>query len=207
MRCPPRLRVLLLSCAMSSGCLGLGKDYPEKKLFLLETVRTADAAAASRRPVLRVRPFRISPSYSGTEFLYRTGESSVETDYYNEFLIPPARLITENAMAWLEASRAFQSVLDYSSPMLARYVLDGNVRSIYGDYREEGRAQAVIEFQAFVTQEAAWEEGMLLQRDYSRRISVPDDSPEALVAGWNQCLSAIFTDMERDLIGTMTSRQ
>ncbi len=102
-------------------------------------------------------------------------------------------------MLWLRASRLFESVVDYSSPIQAKYVLEGNVRSIYGDYREQGQAQAVIELQVFLTPEAASEAGVMLQRDYSQRVNIPDNSSAALVAGWNQCLSDILTELERDL--------
>ncbi len=203
------LILLLASCPLFTGCLGLDKEYPEKQYFLLETVRptetsafeasASEASASETRPILRVRSFRISPSYSGTEFLYRTGDSAVESDYYNEFLIPPSRLVTENAVIWLQASGLFESVIDSSSPLQAKYVLEGNVRSIYGDYREQDQSRAVLDVQVFVTPEAASEDGLFLQRSYSKSVDISENSSEALVAGWSQGLAEILTELEADL--------
>ena len=193
------LILLLASCPAFTSCLGLDKEYPEKQFFLLETVRPAEASYSGTRPILRIRSFRISPSYSGTEFLYRTGASAVEPDYYNEFLIPPSRLVTENAVIWLQASGLFESVIDSSSPLQAKYVLEGNVRSMYGDYRQADQARAVLDLQVFLTPEAASEDGVLLQRSYTKSLNISENSSEALVAGWNQCLTEILTELEADL--------
>ena len=202
------LLLLAISPAFTS-CLGLDKEYPERHFFILETVRPtkasdseapfSEASFSESRPILRVRPFRISPSYSGTEFLYRTSESAIESDYYNEFLIPPARLVTESAVAWLQASGLFDAVLGSSSTLQASYVLEGNVRSMYGDYRQPDRAQAVLELQVFLAPEAASEERIVLQRSYSKRVDVSGSTSEALMAGWNQCLTEVLTDLEEDL--------
>lgn len=193
------LILLLVSCPWLCGCLGLDKDYPEKKFFILETERFTESDPGEEQPILRVRSFRISPSYSGSEFLYRTGVSAVEADFYNEFLTPPSRLTTENVEGWMRASGLFKAVVDSSSPIEAKYVLEGNVRSIYGDYRQPESAAAVLEIQIFMTNEAAAEENLLFQKNYSKRIPIPDNSSEALVAGWNQCLQEMLIELESDL--------
>ena len=101
-------------------------------------------------------------------------------------------------MAWLQASGLFESVVDSSSPLQAEYVLEGNVRSMYGDYR--GTApQAVLELQVFLMPEAASEERVVLQRSYSKRTDISENSAEALVAGWNQCLTELLTELEENL--------
>ena len=92
----------------------LGVDITIERLL---PVAAAAAAETTLDAVLAIRPLRVSPSYAGSEFVYRTGDVSLESDFYNEFFIPPGRLVSEEVRRWFEASGLFEMVVDSASPI------------------------------------------------------------------------------------------
>lgn len=192
------LLVLLLGC-LSEGCLGLAKDFPEKQYYLLEAIRTGKKALKQADGILRVRQFRMSPVLSGTELHYRTSNETVEADFYNEFNVPPARLVTENVQIWLRDSGLFRAVIDSASPMEAKYVLEGSLTEISGDYRKSGEPKAVIRVQVFLTSSKSAEQKLLFQRDYAKRVTIDEAAPKALIRGMNSGLAEILQQLEFDL--------
>ena len=190
---------LVLVSGALAGCLSLEKRYPEKRYFALSASRPGPAPAAPFDGVLAVRPLRISPAYAGSEFVYRTGDVTLESDFYNEFFIPPSRLVTEEVRRWFEESGLFRTVVDSAGPIESTHVLEGAVQAIYGEYRPAGLPRAAIEVQFFLLAATGEEVKVLLQKSFSRKVDVPDDTPEALVRGWNRALGEILAELEGEV--------
>lgn len=194
---------LVLACAVLAGCLSLEKSYPEKRYFALSTSRPGPPLTKALDHVLAVRPLRISPGYAGSEFVYQTGDVTLESDFYNEFFVPPSRLITEEVRRWFQASGLFKTVVDSASSVESTRVLEGAVQAIYGEYRPSASARAVLELQFFLLENR--DEGMsvLFQKSFSRKIDVPDDTAAALVRGWNKALAEVLSELEETLRGEL----
>ena len=92
--------------------------------------------------MLRVRALRVSPPYDSLLFVYRTGPSQFDTDYYNNFIAPPASLLTGDLIDWLSRS-APMIVSDTSSDLQPNAVLEGNITRLYID-SSSSPAKAVI---------------------------------------------------------------
>ena len=107
---------LVVVCAALAGCLSLEKSYPEKRYFALSTSRPGPPLTRTLDHVLAVRPLRISPGYAGSEFVYQTGDVTLESDFYNEFFAPPGTVIRKSIARWLSESTLFGNVLDPSTP-------------------------------------------------------------------------------------------
>ena len=194
---------LVLLSGVLAGCFSFEKSYPEMRYFALSTSRANPAVTAALDGVLALRPLRISPSYARTEFVYRTGDVTLESDFYNEFFIPPSRLITDEVRRWFEASGLFRTIVDSASPIEPNYLLEGAVQAIYGEYRPSAPPRAALELQFFLL--ANKEEGVevLLQKSFSKKVDVPDDTASALVRGWNRALEEILTELEGALRDTL----
>ena len=190
---------LALVAASLSGCLSLEKSYPQKRFYVLAASRPGAPSPFRIDATLRVRSFRISPSYSGSEFVYRTGDVTSESDFYNEFFNPPSRLVTEQVHRWFAASGLFKAVVDSSSPIEAGYVLEGAIGAIYGEHIHSESPRAVLELQFFLLKETEAEVGIVLQGNFSKNVDLADDSPETLARGWNQALQEILTAFEEKL--------
>jgi uncharacterized lipoprotein YmbA len=86
------LLALLTLCA---ACVGIEKSYPDKRYFVLEVSANPSPANPTANETLEVSNIRVSPRYADKSFVYRTSEAGYESDFYNQFLVAPASLITE----------------------------------------------------------------------------------------------------------------
>jgi len=188
--------VLLLICA---ACAGIERGYPDRRYFVLDVPAKANPANPAGSEILRVSNIRVSPRYADRSFVYRTSESGFESDFYHQFLVPPAALMTEEIRKSLMASEMFEYVIDTSSPMQASLALDGSVNALYGDFRNLDQPRAVLEMEFCVTSEIATKPGIMMQKRYQKSIPISGRSPEALVKGWNEALAEILTALMADL--------
>jgi cholesterol transport system auxiliary component len=166
---------------------------------VLEVPAQASPSNPTANETLQVSNIRVSPRYADRSFVYRTSEAGYESDFYNQFLIAPASLITEEVWKGLAGSQVFKYVISASSPLQPSYVLEGAVNALYGDFRNSDSPRAVLEMEFFLTSEIPQKPGILLQKRYAKSIPLSGRSPEALVKGWNQGLEEILTSLVADL--------
>lgn len=185
-----------------SGCVSLEKGYPEKRYYVLDVSHPGETSSAANRSVLGVRKLLVSPRYEGKGLVYRRGDLSYESDFYNEFLISPSSLLTEEIRQWLAASGLFQHVVDPASHVQAGQILEGRVIALYGDYRDSGSPSAVLEIQFFLIDDVSARSEIIFRHQYRKEVAVGGNSTEALVKGWNQALQQILTSLETDLRAT-----
>ncbi|HXV82577.1 MAG TPA: hypothetical protein VEG60_22155 [Candidatus Binatia bacterium] len=185
--------------ALCSGCVSLEKAYPDKRYFVLEASPKVDPANPTANETLQVSNIRVSPRYADRSFIYRISAAGYESDFYNQFLVSPASLITEEVRKGLIGSQLFKYVISPSSPLQPSYVLDGTVNALYGDFRESDSPRAVLEMEFFLTSDIPAKPGILVQKRYGKSIPLSARSPEALVKAWNQALEMILTDLVADL--------
>ncbi|MDR4506653.1 MAG: hypothetical protein MRJ65_00205 [Candidatus Brocadiaceae bacterium] len=183
-----------------TGCLSLEKKYPGKQYFLFDIPGQEKKPAPSMEStILHVQGFRIAPQYEGKGFVYRLEDLSYETDFYNEFFIPPGLLITEEIRQRLASSGLFQYVVDTSGYGVPTYTLEGVITALYGDYRQGGSAKAIMEIQFFFINTASKDSEIAFQKRYHKEISLPERAPGALVQGWNMALQLVLTEFETDI--------
>jgi ABC-type uncharacterized transport system auxiliary subunit len=183
---------------LSPGCVTLERSYPEKHFFVLE-IGAVKPVDAPRQGVLQISSVRISPRYEGKNFIYRLSDTSYESDFYNEFLIAPATLVTEELVKGLTRAAVFEHVIDSSSQLSPTYALEAAVNALYGDFRNGSAPKAVVEMEFFVTKETAGKSEILMQKRYSKAAGLGGRSADALVKGWDQALDEILADLVVDL--------
>ena len=105
-RCTILCSGILLGLSFLAGCVNFKRSFPEKRRFSLDVAREGTARHAGSKAVLRVCRFDVSPRYEARALAYRTNELSYESDYYNEFVISPGLLITEEVRQWLAGAVA-----------------------------------------------------------------------------------------------------
>jgi cholesterol transport system auxiliary component len=182
-----------------AGCLQLNKSYPEKQFYALEVSRPGGASATAPGAILRVRRFAAAPQFEGRGLVYRTGEWRYESDFYHEWFIAPSALVTHQVERWLAASGLFRHVLDPGSALEETQALEGTIEELYGDYRDATAPKAVLALRVRLSREAAGVSRIVLDQDYRQAVTVPDESPDALVRAWNEELQAILAGLEADL--------
>jgi ABC-type uncharacterized transport system auxiliary subunit len=187
---------------LAAGCLGVERSYPDKRYFVVaaaDKIGSANPSANNPNGVLLVASLRVSPRYEGKSFVYRRSESSFESDFYNQFLVSPGAIFTEEVRKGLAAAGVFQAVIGGASQLEPTYVLEGSVNALYGDFRDTGSPKAVLEMEFFLTRDAAAKADIVTHRRYSRSAPVNSGSAEALARGWSQALDEILAALVADL--------
>jgi len=206
----PVLLLCLSLCGVAAsllgGCVSLHKAYPAKRYYMLEAVREPAPSPAQNPATLRIGRVRASAQLPGRNFIYRTGDTVYETDFYNAFLAPPDQLIAEAAQRWLHLSGAFRHVVGLSSQIDADYLLEGSVLSLYGDYRVKDAARAVLALRITVLDGTGPAGSIVLDKVYRASYPAGQGTPDALAAAWNMALSQVLTDLETDLAKLAAAR-
>ena len=190
---------VLALVAACSGCVSLERGYPDKRYFVIEAAENPRPSNPSADETLQVSEMRVSPRYAGRSFVYRTSETAYESDFYNQFLVSPASLVTEEVRKVLIESQLFKYVISSSNSLQPSYVLEGTVNVLYGDFRNANSPKAVLEMEFFLTSEIPAKAGVLMQKRYAKVVPVQGHSPETLVKGWNEALESIVASLVADL--------
>ena len=185
--------------ALLAGCSALNRPYPAKRCFALELTQRPERVGQPANATVRVRQFRVSPPYHQPQFVYRLGEAEFKRDYYDEFIAPPAELVTDQAMAWLCDSGAFRTTCAGNSAADHDLVLEAVVTSLYGDYTKSAAPEAVLAVHFFLLAEDGTRTNVVFDRAYSEHVALSGDDPEMLVRGWSLDLQRILTSLEVDL--------
>ncbi len=207
-RTAPRCALWLMTIAVAAATPGcLNKSYPEKQRYVLRAERPnlpdvsaasgATGAASSARGVLRVGRIRVSPLFDHKRFVYRTGDSSFEDDFYNEFFARPSELVRRATRDWMGGSPLFASVIE-SAPPSSDWMLEGKVEKLYADLRDLGSPLAVLEIE-YTLQQQSPKPRLALQKTYSTVTVASGRSGAAIVSAWDTGLAEILAELEADL--------
>lgn len=193
---------LALLMIVISGCSGLSKSYPERSYFMFEVPPVAQKAAPVKGAIAEVSRFNVSPGSEGKEFIYRTGDVSFESDFYNQFFRPPGAMLTEITIRWLESTGLFQDVLSTVTQAGANYFIEANVVQLYGDYRSSPKAVMQIQFLLLkYTTDSSYDDNtkIVFGKNYSSEIPIASQTPGDLMMGWNTALGEILNAFLADL--------
>ncbi len=209
------LILLAISTALlASGCVSLKRPYPEKRYYAIgawtpESASNTNAAApasspavsesAQQRGALCVRDFRVAPGLRGKELVYRTGEYTFASDYYNEFFTSPGPMLAEFTRRRLAQSGLFAEVADPSSATAAAWTLEGNIAQMHGDFRDRSAPKAVLEIQVFLLDSARPGSLVIFQQTFYYAKPIERAAPEALVRGWDEALGEFAPALESAL--------
>jgi cholesterol transport system auxiliary component len=180
------------------GCVSIEKSYPDKRYFVLDIVLDASPQNPAETGTLQIASARVSPRYADKNFVYRRSDTRFESDFYNEFLISPGVLVAEELRQGLSQSGLFKFVVGSVDALAPTHTLETVVNSLYGDFRDVGAPQAVMEVEFFLSQEGS-PSGIVFHKRYHSAIPLEGRNPEALVQGWNRALEAISGSLVSDL--------
>lgn len=180
----------LLAAPWVAGCR-LQRPALNQRTFLVTAL--ADLPAEHGRDggmgILSVRPFRVSPAFDSRAFVVRVGEAEYTTDPFHAFLVSPGPMLGEAFADGLRRAGVFAGVTSGGGAGAASptHALDVEVTEFYGDYRDRGQPAAVLAIRARLVHPVAGVRSVIRwERDFSRRVAIPEASPEALVAGWSR---------------------
>jgi cholesterol transport system auxiliary component len=181
---------------MLTGC---GRMSYSKRTYILDAARQPEPGQAESLATLDVRRFTIDSAFADKGFVYRRGEHEYESDFYNQFLISPAVMISEKTRHWLCRSGVCERVLVPGSRIESTHTLEANITDLYADVRDKSSLRAVMGLRAFLITNNNADESVILGKRYRASCPLQSDTPEALVEAFDKCLAEILTSLEKDL--------
>jgi cholesterol transport system auxiliary component len=206
-------RIILFALFISgglvpAGCMSLEKKYPNRRQYLMDVERSDSRKLPDNDLHLKVRRFSASPVCARKEFVYRVDAVRYETDYYNEFFIAPGDMLSMLAADWLQQAGLFQSVFHAYSRVESTHVLEGRVEGLYGDFTDAAHPCAVFVLNIYLIREEPDGSSRLLHnQEYTRKIPVAGNTPEALVDGWNTAFRDVMNELETDMQTVMNKQE
>ena len=183
--------IYIIFSILTLNCSGiLKKEYPEKKYFILEPDYKKNTIILKNFRNIKLNKIKISPFFEGKNFVYRQGEFSYESDYYNEFLIFPSSNLSECIHKWIEMISG-SSGNDY---LLLNILVD----SLYIDMRNLKEPKAIWDI-TFMLQKNN-EEVNIFKKKYSYEKIITQNTPESIINSWNYGLTEILFRLSSDLL-------
>lgn len=196
----PARRALLVALAGSAAaCNPLSRPFPDKQIFALEVPRPPPPRPAPRPRILLMRDVVSAPATEARGLVSRLPGSRQQTDFWNEFALPPARLVDDQLRRWLEASGAVRAVLDAGSQAPAGLVLEATLLDLFADLTDPRAPAAQVSLAILLLGTVRTPERVLSQATLSERSPLAATDPQTIVAGMNRALAAVFGRVEATL--------
>lgn len=180
--------------ALAAGCLQ--RPYPQKGYFSLGVAMPAAPAAAKKYTVV-AGAATAAPGFEERLLVYRVGPNQYESDFYNELVAAPARLVADLAAQYLTAANSKARVATTQGARLADFGLETYVAALYGDFSADPpRAVARVRFTLSDLRGASAR--VALDKTYEAMRPLGARTPAALAAGASECLGEILRGLNAD---------
>jgi len=195
----------VLAILSLSGCLS--RSAVVKNTFLLETLRNGTKRESGSQEILSVQPFSIAPAFQRSNIVSRIGENEYEADYYNEYFVLPAVMVTNQTRQWLTESSLFKQVLSPGSTVLPTYILDGHVAVIVLDESDAEHPQAILSISFYLVKKQKRDETITFHKTYTVTRSMQNSSVRAYAAAQTLALTEILQSAEKDLAEVLNKEE
>jgi cholesterol transport system auxiliary component len=194
---------LALLCA---GCAGsLTGPAPEIHHYALRPAPPAPAGV-SATGVLKVRRLAIAPESSGREMVYRTGETLYAFDYYNQYLVNPADMLTQATRRAMRSAALFTAVAGDGSTLRPDYVLEGTVSALHGDFQDTDAPAAVVQMQFFLLRDTVGDYDIMFDQTYTQRVPLRRHKAADLASALERGVQDILHQLAADLAATLSAQ-
>jgi len=187
---------LALSALVVSGC---GEGSYAREYYILDVVRQAGRAEAPAEATVEVHRFNINSAFASRSLVYRLGRFRYEPDYYRQFMIAPATMITEETRRWLADSGLFKQVLPPGSAVSPTYTVQGLITALYGDFTDKAAPTAVMRIRFFFTQHKSGSDTVVFSQSYRAATPLSEQTGQDLVDALSKDLIEVLTRLEADL--------
>jgi cholesterol transport system auxiliary component len=195
---PSRRAALLALAAGLCGCANpFSRPFPDKTIFVLQVPRPGPRQPAPRPRVLLMRDVTAASNAEARGLVTRLPDGRQQTDFWNEFALPPARLVDDQLRRWLEESGAVSAVLGPGSLVQSAAALEVTLLALYADLADRARPAVVVSLSFLLLNTQRTPPGLITQAMLSERVPIQATDPAAIVAGMNAALATMFAEIER----------
>jgi len=195
---------MMIICILTSGLFfagcGIKNDYTKKQMYRLSADGTTPADQSNRAEgvPLFVKRLDISPEFGSAGFVYRMDQNRFTQDYYNNYMTPPARMISDVMLEALVNSPQFAPAPKNQLPDDI-FQLWGKITALYCDRRNASGVSAVVSMA--LNLDRLHKKGFtpVLAKTYSAQIPLGSDtSPESYIQALNRGLAGIVKEVLSD---------
>lgn len=193
--------VLAASVAAITGACSSIVSRPAvvKATYLLDPPLPQPSATQARAAVLRIGTINVAAPFRGKNFVLRRSDLAYESDFYDEFFVPPSIMLADALAKGLTSAKVFERVVPAGAAgNEGDYLLDGFVSEFYGDARG-ARPAAVLRITFYLTSMANLGSAPAWTHEYAQSVELGASTPQALAEGLNRALGAVLRDLARDL--------
>ena len=189
---------VLMTIAIISGCgprAAIVKDF-----YLVQARRTAASAEQSSDMTLKIVPFVIGTGFQTKGFVYYTGDQKYDSDFYNEYFVPPAQMVAEQTERWLGASGLFTQVLPNTSLVDSTHLMEGDIRQMYYDVQDDDNMYAVLDVTFYLlSREGRRASSIEFTQNYRVTEALDVNNQKQGANAMSRCLTKVLEKLEQDL--------
>ena len=116
--------VAMVAVAATIAACSMSRPALLKRTFLLEPA-APPMASVQKLATVKVGLVNVAAPYRGKAFVYRSDELKFEADFYSEFFVAPAAMLSESTARALAAANVFRRTIPPGAADAGDYVLDG----------------------------------------------------------------------------------
>lgn len=193
------LGMVVVAGILLSGCSGIIRDFPETHLFVIESPDiNASAEGFETGQGLLIRQFDISAEFESSFFVYKVADNRFINDYYNKFMVSPARMISDAVRDALDGSVYFRQV-PASEPDRIMYRLSGKITHLYADIQDPSHPRGVMALRLLLEKKTDAGFMPVINQVYSAVEPASENRSDTLARAWNLCLEKIITKFLADV--------
>ncbi len=196
---------IFLALYLMTGCSGLRNDFKDKNFYRVQGSQAAETPETGKG--LLVKRFSISPEFDTNSFVYRLSPTRFGTDYYNNFIVSPARMITDVIQEDLWASPLFSQTPIHTMADV-HFQLNGKVIDFYGDIQDKKKLRAIVTIRLILEQNTGDNFTQVINKTYGAQILLDAPDPGLLADGLGRgivlVLDAFYEDIDKAGLATST---
>ncbi len=192
-------RFFLTISALTAGCSVLpAREYQQRRDWPLVPRRPSVAPTRRGGRVLLVRTVSAAPGLEarGVQWLLKDG--SLNTDYYEQWSVPPGDAVEEGLRRWLSDSGLFSAVVAPGSRVTPDFVLEAELTALVAD-PGAGTARAALAL--VLLEPKGVQTRVRLQRTETAESRLTGSDIVSIVAALREAAVAVLGQTERTLAG------
>lgn len=193
-----KLAAVLLIVTALSACSLPNRPALETSSWMVAPERTGTPYKPRSDLWLKMGSASTTPPFDGKSLVYRLGDQRYEKDFYNTYSALPNEMVSNATRQWLNNAQIFAMTVGQGNSFFPYYILQTSIEEFYGDYRVRPEAVVTIEF--FLTATDPQKRNPVIGKNrYTKRVTLKDNTPLALVLGQQEALAQILKEYEAAL--------